>query len=1144
MGHGMTKAERLREIERLYTLKPLSDNELAQRLRVERSTIFRDRQELSLELPIFEFEPGRYFIDRTRYLSGIKVDLHEALALYLAARRAFRQTRIAQPHVASALEKLAIALKQPMTSRLVRAAGQVLQQDAHPERVKTLEEVTRAWAEQRKLEINYLALHSDQLRLHLVHPYLIEPSLWSDGTYLVGHNETYNSLATFKIERIESAYAHLERFELPPDFDDEQILQHAWGIWTQDHPPVNVRMRFFPGEAARRLKESIWHRTQQIIELPDGGCEWSAQISEWQEMIPWVRGWGADVEVLEPVELRRRMEREVEELAAIYQLNSRELGLLAHFRKKDRIEQSLQEHLENTALIAGKLAAKVNLHDAGKILGWLHDLGKGSIEFQNYIRSANELIDPDADSYVDVENKRGEIDHSSAGAQLVFEKLINQNQEGKIAAQILSLCLASHHSGLIDCISPDGQDVFTKRINKSLEKTHKEEALSRLDQETRQIIADLFKEQLAGQIVDKIKGLKEEKDSINTFQFKISLLIRFLFSCLLDADRLDTSDFENPRNVNIRQYGHYVDWQILIERLDGKISEFKSKINKNHVHLIRELVSKACLDFSTKPKGIYQLTVPTGGGKTLASLRFALHHAQTHQLEHIFYIIPYTSIIDQNADEIRKILEDKDETGNYVDRIVLEHHSNLTPEEESMRQNLLAQNWDAPIVFTTQVQFFEALFGSGTRGARRMHQLANSVIIMDEVQTVPIYCIEMLNTAIHFLLKGCNSSIILCTATQPPLDKIEAEHRRLLLTSEYHIIPDEANLYEALKRVTVLDQRKPEGWEVEETTKQAGNDLEAHGSVLIVVNTKKAARDIYQSLVSSNVQPVFHLSTNMCAAHRLDVLTEIREKLKQIPLICVSTQLIEAGVDIDFDVVIRYLAGLDSIAQAAGRCNRHGLRDKGIVRVINPSKQNLEQLPDIHIGSEISERVLSEYARNPELFDYDLIGLKSMANYYKYYYYARKNEMKYPVGKNSLIGREDDLYNLLSMNSVSVSEYERINGSAPRISFKQAFQSAARMFQVVGSPTAGVVAPYGETGEEIIAKLCCAYDLGREKKLIRKAQRYSVNLFPHEFRALADQEVIKEVQKGTGIFYLDKTHYHDKMGWTLETDSSMENLIF
>lgn len=318
MGHGMTKAERLREIERLYTLKPFSDNELAQRLGVERSTIFRDRQELSTELPIDEYEPGRYYIDRTRYLSGIRVNLHEALALYLAARRSSRQTRIAQPHVASALEKLAIALKQPMTTRLVRAAGQVLQQDAHPERVKTLEEVTRAWAEQRKLEISYLALHSDQLRRHLVHPYLIEPSLWSDGAYLVGHNETYKSLATFKIERIESAYARLERFELPPDFDDEQILQHAWGIWTRDHPPVAVRLRFFPGEAARRLKESIWHRTQQIIDLPDGGCEWSAQVSEWQEMVPWVRAWGADVEVLEPVELRRRMEKEVEELAAIY----------------------------------------------------------------------------------------------------------------------------------------------------------------------------------------------------------------------------------------------------------------------------------------------------------------------------------------------------------------------------------------------------------------------------------------------------------------------------------------------------------------------------------------------------------------------------------------------------------------------------------------------------------------------------------------------------------------------------------------------------------------------------------------------------------------------------------------------------------
>ena len=177
-----------------------------------------------------------------------------------------------------------------------------------------------------------------------------------------------------------------------------------------------------------------------------------------------------------------------------------------------------------------------------------------------------------------------------------------------------------------------------------------------------------------------------------------------------------------------------------------------------------------------KPKGIYQLTVPTGGGKTLASLRFALNHAAHHKMDRVFYVIPYTSIIDQNADEVRKILEDRDQNGNYLDQVVLEHHSNLTPEEESHRHNLLAENWDAPVVFTTQVQFLEALFGAGTRSARRMHQLANSVIIFDEVQTIPINMIHMLNVALRFLVDDCGATVVLCTATQPPLDKVGTKY--------------------------------------------------------------------------------------------------------------------------------------------------------------------------------------------------------------------------------------------------------------------------------------------------------------------------------------------------------------------------------
>ncbi|HXQ36172.1 MAG TPA: CRISPR-associated endonuclease Cas3'', partial [Anaerolineales bacterium] len=367
-------------------------------------------------------------------------------------------------------------------------------------------------------------------------------------------------------------------------------------------------------------------------------------------------------------------------------------------------------------------------------------------------------IKPDAEEYIDPIAHKGKIDHTTAGAQVIYENLWNKGPKEKIAAQVLALCIASHHSGLIDCLKPDGENNFKRRMGKDDESTRKAEALSNL-QEIADSLEDLLNEKVIEQIFEKLQSLKEEaNESRNNLDFKAGLLIRFLLSCLLDADRLDTADFESPGNARFRNYGQYHPWEVLIERLEKQFQEFAEKTSQMEpgkaleVNQLRAQVAEACFDFSAKPKGIYQLTVPTGGGKTLASLRFALNHAKEHAMERVFYIIPYTSIIDQNADDIRKILEDKDEKGQYLDKVVLEHHSNLTPEEESYRQNLLAQNWDAPVVLTTQVQFLEALFGAGTRGTRRMHQLANSVIIFDEVQTIPINMVHLFNLALRFLV--------------------------------------------------------------------------------------------------------------------------------------------------------------------------------------------------------------------------------------------------------------------------------------------------------------------------------------------------------------------------------------------------------
>ena len=313
--------------------------------------------------------------------------------------------------------------------------------------------------------------------------------------------------------------------------------------------------------------------------------------------------------------------------------------------------------------------------------------------------------------------------------------------------------------------------------------------------------------------------------------------------------------------------------------------------------------------------------------------------------------------------------------------------------------------------------------------------------------------------------------------------------------------------------------------------------------MLTVVNTKKSARALYDVVKDRQIAGahLYHLSTSMCPAHRMDVLQEIKQRLEdEEPTICVSTQLIEAGVDIDFGAVIRYLAGLDSVAQAAGRCNRHGARaGLGNVWIVNPAEENLAPLKDIREGSDVANRVLDDFAEEPEAFDHDRIGLEAMALYYRCYFARRKDEMNYPVAAKSSVGRDDDLFNLLSLNTLSAGAYQRRPHPQPEIVFKQSFQTASREFRVIDTATRGVVVPWGD-GEEIIKDLCGAAELEKEYRLLKRAQRYSVNLFAHEFERLAREGTIQEVQEGAGIYYLDGQYYSKEFGWSDEVVNDME----
>lgn len=318
MSKGQDRAARLNEMKRLYVQQSFSDIEMGKRLGVDRTTVFKDRSALEGEYPFIEAEPGRWKIDRSRLLSDIRLSIDEALPLYLAARRTSRQTHNAQKHVASSLEKLAACLHQPMTERLVRAANAVLEQGQQPERMSIIESITRAWVEQRKARITYRALRARRPLIHTISPYLIEPSLWGDSAYVIAHSEVMNDIVPFKFERIEDVVLTGETFVVPDTFDEQAMLRYAWGIWLGEAEPVTVRLRFVPGDSTRRVQETVWHPSQEIALLDDGGCEWKASVAEWQEMVPWVRGWGAACEVIEPKEMRIELMREARRLASLY----------------------------------------------------------------------------------------------------------------------------------------------------------------------------------------------------------------------------------------------------------------------------------------------------------------------------------------------------------------------------------------------------------------------------------------------------------------------------------------------------------------------------------------------------------------------------------------------------------------------------------------------------------------------------------------------------------------------------------------------------------------------------------------------------------------------------------------------------------
>ena len=813
---------------------------------------------------------------------------------------------------------------------------------------------------------------------------------------------------------------------------------------------------------------------------------------------------------------------------------------IAHVRKLDGLQQLLIDHLLETSSISGQLAAKLNLGVVGELLGLMHDFGKYSRKFQKYIHDKTGLFNPDLDDEESTPNG-SKVDHSTAGAQWVYRELRKFGAAqgiGELFGQMLGLCIASHHGeGLIDCLNGEGNPKWIERFNKTDELTHLAECEQNADEAVLQKAHELAGENLIRSLLNVVKPiLSNQTTNSKIKEFYLGCLTRFLFSCLIDADRINSSDFEREAQKDVRRLTEKPDWRPAIDKLETHLAGFE---NRYPIDEIRRKISDDCLKRASDSQSIYTLTVPTGGGKTLSSLRYALHHAQKHHLDRIIYIIPYTSIIDQNAQAVREILGED---------WVLEHHSNLEPEKQSWQDKLLSENWDKPIVFTTMVQFLDAWFGGGTRGARHIHPMTNAVLIFDEIQTLPVKCVHLFCNVLNWLTTFGKSTAVLCTATQPLLGELGLQNfpegkRESIAARGLLRLPENAEimgkhqdlnkLFADLSRVEIRFNEKAGGWNVAEAGTFLMEQFQTTPSCLFIVNTKKWAQELYQYCKAQNVPPegLFHLSTNQCAAHRKAIFDTIKARLKnKEPVICISTQLIEAGVDISMACVIRALGGLDSIAQAAGRCNRHGEKEgKGQVWVLNLQEQDFTRiLPDIQAGKIHAERVFRDFAGQ------DILQPAAMERYFEYYFYQRSDEMSYSI-KNSATG---SLLDWLSDNALNPYGEKNNKRSKPLPLLMQSFKSAGRAFQAIDAPTHAVIVPYGE-GAELIAKLCGEWDPKEMYDAKKKAQRYSVNVFPNVWDKLQKENALHETIEGSGIYYLKERHYNDAFGLSLDETSDM-----
>jgi CRISPR-associated endonuclease/helicase Cas3 len=669
--------------------------------------------------------------------------------------------------------------------------------------------------------------------------------------------------------------------------------------------------------------------------------------------------------------------------------------------------QLLDTHLENVGKRAGRFADCFGGKDWAESIGKIHDLGKGSCSWQAYLRHVTGVVD-EFIKYYD-----GHPTHAFTGAQLLYNL-------SKDTGKLLSYCIAGHHSGL-----PNWSDVSKAALKDRLSQKYPKVEFAHSIPEFPEECPLVFNQSRLG--------------------FQLQFFIRMLFSCLVDADFLDTEESIDINKAAWR--GHYPSLKNIAQKFWHNFNSLRNTADLNlFVNRQREDVLRDCLTAAEEKPGVFSLTVPTGGGKTLASLAFALNHAQKFDKQRIIYVIPFTSIIEQNAKVFRDMIGEE---------AVLEHHCNFSVDAGDWRTKLASENWDAPVIVTTNVQFFDSFFANKPSKCRKLHNVANSIIIFDEVQAIPVENLKPCLEVIRELSLNYNVTSVLCTATQPAIHFSESFESGLKDVKE--IIQNIPDLFSKLKRTeeTYIGQFSEQ---------ELSSRLSEYQQVLCIVNTRQQALDIYNALPKSSEN--FHLSALMYPAHRSKIFEQIKCNLNssnKLPCRVISTQLIEAGVDIDFPCVFRSVAGIDSIAQAAGRCNRNGLHNL-------PQKVYIFDIPETP-NNMFFRQAAQSAEKLFKRFDLKLTSPECVNEYFLDFFWKNEQHMD----------RKEILEKCGMAQSLDVQ-------------FKEISE-----FKMIDSPTVPVVIALEDEPIDLTNLLLLEKYPG---KILRKLQQYCVQIYPYQLDAI------------------------------------------